>query len=224
MHRPIFFTTLIAGGIIAFTASAQTAPEFITSWKAINYVPAEYPGKIFPTKGSTLIVGFDLLDKNQFTNLSKAEIQWDVDGTVLQTGTGVQQAQFQSNANANQHIIRIAVRNYGASELNYTFTIPIKKPFLIIDAPVPNRRLNLGSTLFQALPYFFNTSDLRNVRFQWFRNGQTIAGSPSTPSALTLEIASEGNPVNTDLSLSATAQNLLNPLEAATQLLNLKIR
>ncbi|HEY4500065.1 MAG TPA: hypothetical protein VJH70_03030 [Candidatus Paceibacterota bacterium] len=224
MHRLIFSIIFVASILIAVTSSAQTAPEFITSWRAINYVPATYLGKIFPTKGSIIIVGFDLLDKNQFVNLSKAEIQWDIDNTVLQTGIGIQQVQFQSNTNTNQHVVRITIRNFGTSELNYTFTIPIKKPLLIIDAPVPNRQLSLGPTLFRALPYFFNTNNLSTVRFQWSRNGQIVTGDANTPNALTLEISSEGNPVDSDITLSASAQNILNPLENATQLLNLKIR
>lgn len=224
MYRSLFFTICLTGIAIAFISSAQTAPEFIVSWKAVNYVPSDFQGKIFPTKGSSIIVGFDLLDRNQFANLSRAEIQWNVDGAVVQTGIGTQQIQFQSNNNDNQHIVRIAVRNYGATELNYTSTIPIKKPFVVIDAPVPNRRLGLGSTLFQILPYFFNTNNMQNLQFHWFRDGKIITGNTSTPYALTLEISSEGNPVDSNISLSASVQNLLNPIEAANQLLNLKIR
>ena len=55
-------------GLISPIVYAQASPEFLISWRAVNYVPADYQGKILPSKSSPIEAGFDLVDKNKIVD------------------------------------------------------------------------------------------------------------------------------------------------------------
>src|SRR3989338_4500294 len=80
--------------LVVGQAKAQTPPEFLVSWRALNYVPADYQGKIFPTKSTRVEAAFDLIDKNKVADLSRNEIAWYLNNNFLRSGVGLKTIAF----------------------------------------------------------------------------------------------------------------------------------
>lgn len=215
---------------IGFSAFAQAAPEFLISWRAINYVPADYQGKILPSKGSAISAGFDLIDQNKIVNLSKYNISWYLNGNFLQSGIGLKKINF-TMASALDQTMRITVFNYKNNDLDQIFLIPGAKPEIIISTKTPNdrtarnqMRISPQNYTFEARPFFFNVSNLNDLRFQWKVNDKIVEGTPANPEFLGLNLTSEGTPRETELKLTLNASNIANPLELAGKLINFVVK
>ena len=207
--------------LLTSLVSAQTAPQFLVSWRAENYVPPAYQGKIFPGASSPVEIGFDLIDANKIVNLSKNQISWSSNGTPLQSGIGLKTVRFNSK-NTGQSV-RIIVSDYKRNDLDYVFEIPVFRPELALDIPSSDNRVGLGQITIKALPYFFNAANKLGLAFNWSYNGQPVPGTSENPSALTLTLKSEGAPKNADILISAVVQNIFNPLEIASRIINLSV-
>lgn len=218
----IFF--LAAGGYLLIAdVSAQSAPEFLVSWRAINYVPPSYLGKIFPSRNSPVEVGFDLLDKNKIIDLSGNEIQWFLDGELLKYGKGLKTIFF--NSQGINHKIRITVFDYKGAKLDKIITIPGTSPKVVINARTPDDNIGLGTHVFEALPYFFNVAGLGDLSFSWASNNQPMEGLAEYPQFFTLNLESAGSiPIETGLTISTTVRNIFNRSELGTKKINLTIK
>lgn len=214
---------------IGFLAFAQSAPEFLISWRAVNYVPADYRGKILPSKSGRVEIGFDLIDKNKIADLSRRNISWYLDGDLLKSGPGLKTAEFTSSNNLDK-AVRIAVSGYAASDLEETFLIPATEPEVIIDTKTPAKfarnqnSLPVKNYTFEARPFFFNVDSLSNLKFSWRVNNQPTEGTPANPEFLNLNLQSPGTPQETELGVAVGVTNLTNQLELASKLLNFVIR
>ena len=205
----------------AKSVSAQTAPEFITSWRALNYVPADYQGKSFPINSTYVEASFDLLDNNKIVNLSKNQITWTLNNTDIKSGLGAKSAKF-LNAGVDQ-AVRVSV-DYKDSLFETIISVPTTRPEMVIDSGVTGRYLSLKDYTFAALPYFFNISNLGELSFNWTNNGKNISGSTENPGLLKLSFKSEGIPQQTNINISASVSNLGNMLETAGKTLNLILK
>ncbi len=211
------------------TALAQTAPQFLVSWKAVNFIPSDYSEKILPSNGSRIEVGFDLIDRNKTVNLSGYEISWFVNNEVAVQRNGLKSFSFNASGNAPQ-TVRMVVSGYLDSELENTVTIPLANPKIIIDARQPvkyalNRtELPLKNHIFEMRPFFFNVNSLSELDLKWRLNGNLIATDPQNPEFASLELLSEGRPKQTELNLSASASNRSNILELASKTINYLVR
>ena len=210
-------------------AFAQTAPQFLVSWKAVNFIPSDYAEKILPSSGSRIEVGFDLIDKNKTVNLSAYEISWFVNNEVVSQKNGLKSISFTASGN-NSQTVRIAISGYNDSELENTVTIPLTNPKIIIDARQPvkyalNRtELPLNNYIFEIRPFFFNVNSLPELELKWRLNGNLIATDPENPEFAALNLTSEGKPKQTELNLSASASNRSNILEIAAKAINYLVR
>ena len=217
-------------GLIGPIVYAQASPEFLISWRAVNYVPADYQGKILPSKSSPIEAGFDLVDKNKIVDLSKYDISWYLNGNFLQSGLGLKKINFAMASNLDQ-TMRITVFNYKNNDLDQIFLIPAAKPEIIISTKTPNdrttrnqMRISLQNYTFEARPFFFNVGNLNDLRFQWKVNDKMVEGAPANPEFLGLNLASEGTPRETELKLTLNASNIANPLELAGKLINFIVK
>ncbi|MDO8430012.1 MAG: hypothetical protein Q7S73_01430 [bacterium] len=209
---------------LLISASAQTTPEFLVSWKASSYVPANYLGKIFPTKNSFIEAGFDLIDKNKVVDLSASNIRWYQDEQLISSGTGLKSIKFQEiKSGGTSQLIRITV-GYKGNDLDYLFSIPVASPSVVIDAKVPYKEIRTGLRRIVAQPYFFNVNNLKNLNFSWSLNGKKVSGFAENPEILELDLNSQGTPIKTELSVGATIQNVFNQLELAGKSLNLIVK
>lgn len=214
---------------LPITAVAQTSPDFLVSWRAINYVPADYQGKILPSKSSQVEIAFDLIDKNKMVDLSKFSVNWFLNENLLAAGTGLKTTSFTANGNLNQRI-RITVSGYAPNDLDYAFTIPGSNPEVIIDTKVPLKVIQNQNWLpfqnynFEAKPFFFNINSPGDLKFNWRLNNQLVPGAPTDAGILNLNLQSEGTPKQTQLTVSVGASNAFNQLEFAGKLINFIVK
>ena len=200
---------------------AQNEPKFIFSWKTTNYVPADFQGKILPSKTSFVEVGFDLVDGNKIVDLSRNEITWHLNNNFLRIGIGLKTTSFQ--AQPSGQTVRITVSDYKGRDLIYNASIPTTNPDLVIDAKTVSRDLKLGSYLLTALPYYFNAANLSEINLNWLINGQAPAQQIS-PDIISLDLSSQGTPQETDFPISVSARNTLNQLEMASRKINFTVK
>lgn len=191
-------------------ANSQSRPELFVSWKAENFAPSDYQGKILPVRESVINVSFDLIDNGRTTNISRNEIQWKSGGKILNSGLGLKNNSFRvSKLNSGDLTIAITVFNYGGRDIQETVTIPVAEPEVVID--------QIGTNSFAAKPYFFNVAGLGELKFEWSVNGEQPQGLPEDPNILTVENidTSAEIPINLELNLEVDVVNLLNQLERA---------
>lgn len=102
--RSVFFAFSFLFLVFSFPllAFGQTAPEFLVSWRASNYVPADYQGKILPSKNSAVEIGFDVIDKNKIADLSRHNINWFLGDNLIRSGVGLKKIAVSLNNNLAQ--------------------------------------------------------------------------------------------------------------------------
>ena len=205
-------------------ALAQTAPQFLVSWRALNYVPADYLGKIYPTRLTPVEAGFDLIDNGKIVNLANFNIRWFLDNDILVEGNSIKTVRFNARKYpGSSHNLRITVEEYKGGDVEYSWKISVKSPGLVIDSRHPNNQFSLGSYLLRALPYFFNAS-LQNLSFKWRTDGKEILGKTQNPDLLKLELGSAGKSIAPkEIRISAGVQNQINPIETIEKSLNLAV-
>lgn len=213
-------------GILAFGiwnfGEAQTALEFLISWRAANYVPASYQGKNFPINATPIEIGFDLVESGKIINLAANEVRWFLDGDLFKSGNGLRTIRFNSKSSSQQ--IRILITNYKGANLEKIFFIPAQTPQLIIDTRLPNASAGLGKYRLEALPYFFNIFSLPELKFDWSINNQPAGGGAENPEILDLNFSSESAPAETKVRISAIVSNRFNPIELSSESVELTIK
>lgn len=210
--------TLLISGVVY----AESAPEFLVSWRAKTFVPPDYQGKIFPIKNSEVEMAFDVLDGNKLANLNANKINWYLDGNLIKSGIGLKSIKFTvTQENNNDQLVRIAVYNYKNKDLETYVSLPVVSPEAVIDyhSPFANE-IKTGQYDFRALPYFFNVSDFNNLIFKWSVNGQKPENASDKTNTIILNLSSEGLPAAASINLSVIIQNIKNELERATKAIN----
>ena len=238
----------ILGLVSIFPAKAQfNVPElaplispnfdFIISWRAVNYVPADFSGKILPSKNSKIEISFDVLDldSGKFIDITQQQIEWYLNDAPLKSGVGLKSVVFPINS-GNSRTIEIIIPNYSdskynkgkynGSELNVVTTIPVASPEIVINAPYPNKTISIGENLFQALPYFFNINTVNQLKIGWDVDGTEYSNEQaSRQDILNLSATTQGQVAEgANFSIQASAQNLLDKLEMAQDYINLDIK
>lgn len=221
---------LILSFLLVSSVLAQTAPEFMITWKAVNYVPADYLGKTLPSASSFVEAGMDVLDKGKTVDLSKSIISWYANNNIVGFGVGLKTMKF-NVASAQSVVVRVVIADYNGAEISDSFLVPIQKNEMIISAKTPSNnvfrnRIKLSATshTIQARPFFFNVKDLSGLRFTWKINDKIAGGTVENPDFLTLDLKSEGVPQETELSVSAGVSNLSNQLEIGSRTLNFIVK
>ena len=204
----------------------QSQTQFLVSWKAINYVPADYLGKIFPSQGTPIEVSFDLVDKNKIIDLSKYQIYWNLDNSPLTSGLNLKSVQFKATQyGGNSHSLRITVANYNNDNLDYIIDIPTSLPESVIDTRSNQGTFSLGNYLLRIRPFFFNVTSLQNLTFDWLVNSKPAEGVKDNPSFLGLNLESPGKQTQqTQLIISADVKNFFNQLETASKIMILNVK
>lgn len=191
----------------------------ILTWQAQSFAPADYQGKILATTGAGIKAGVEVIKENKIQDLSKINIRWYLDSKLLTQGIGLKQINFRATAAPTySHYLRAVVRN--EEEISTGVNIPIVSPKVIIKTPFPAiNSFFLGKNNLQAIPYFFNVAELEELVFNWSVNEKTIKGT----NILELELAPPV-PLNNNLRIRVTAQNLNNALEFGSKEINLNVQ
>lgn len=230
-----FSTFLLVILLFAFLflnfVNAQSAPIFLTSWKAQSYVPNWYQGKIFPAPGTPIEVKFELIDNGRIVDLSGTKVRWYLNDDLVrneESGLGIKSLNFIAPQFGGRDVeIRIAVLNYGdnGGQLDEIVRIPVAKPEAVINSPYPDRLIGVGKSSFRATPFFFGTKDVSadNFSFEWSIDGKKAEGFFENQSDFILDVGSQA-PAGAKLRLSVLAKNLLKELEFASGDVQLEIR
>lgn len=191
----------------------------ILTWQAQSFAPADYQGKILATTGTGIKAGVEVIKENKIQDLSKINIRWYLDSKLLTQGIGLKQINFRATRAATYfHYLRAVVRD--EEEISGGIDIPIVNPKVVIKTPAPfANSISLGKTILQAIPYFFNAAELKELVFNWSVNEKTIKGT----NVLELELAPP-IPLNNNLRIRVTAQNLNNALEFGSKEINLNVQ
>lgn len=203
--------TILAAIPIPITL-AQQMPEFIITWKANNYAPSEYQGKILPAKGTAVNVSIELVEKGKLANLSAYEVRWFADDELQTAGFGMKNFNFEIDTFTGKSsvLVKAEIINYRKTNLEKIILIPIAEPELTIT--------RLDKNTFKALPYFFNVSTINDLGFIWSINDVSTSGLVEEPDFLSLDLAKIN--AGTSLVLNLLVENPENLMEKINKSLN----
>jgi len=209
-------------------ADAQASPQFLVSWRAQNYAPSWYPGKILPANKTPIEISFELIDNGKLADLSKTKVRWYINDNLIKNendGLGIKKIKFNIPDYAgNETEVRIIVVDYlGGEQIDKIIAIPTVSPETVIEAPYLNGEIGVGTSNFRALPFFFNITNLNNLSVEWSANEQKSEGFFDNPWLLNLNIDSK-TPLGTEIRLSALVKNPSKELEFASKNINLVIK
>jgi len=203
--------------------------EYIISWRSLGYVPADYKGKILASDNASIEISFDAVNQGKIVDLSKQTIEWRLNNNLITSGTGLKSIKFIADQSASQ-VITITVPNYSdakykIAELNAATTITLVPPELVIKAPYPNKQTVVGEKTFQALPYFFNISNINQLNINWEVNGAKTTNESDRPDIFDLVLSTQGEVAEgASVGIKAFAQNIANQFEFAQNYINLNLR
>ena len=208
----VFLIFFILGSLFLIRYSqSQTNPDLMITWRANNYVPSNYEGKILPTPEASVNVSLEIINNGRMADISKNEIRWLVN-SELKSGIGLKNIEFSVDRFKNPQKIRVTIMNFNGSNLEKTIFIPVAEPETVITG---------GPNTFQALPYFFNINNLQQLSFIWSANGLNTEGQADNPDILNLDTSQL--PAGAIVNLRVQIQNSLKPLEISSQKLSYKL-
>lgn len=222
------FIILISTFLFLNFAGAQTAaPQFLVSWHSKNYSPSWYQGKVFPTKGSSLEVSFELIDNGKIADLSKEKVRWYVNDDLIkneENGLGLKSVNFSTRDYPGRITeIRIEIFHYKEGDvIGKIIEIPSVRPEIVLASPYPNNEIGVGLSIFKAFPFFFNVKNLDDLSIEWLAMGQRSEGS-GNPWQLNLNIDQRA-PKGTEIGISVSVKNLLEEMEFAGKNIKLRVK
>ncbi|MFH1346955.1 MAG: hypothetical protein ABIH10_01755 [Spirochaetota bacterium] len=223
----LVFSFLILCFLIFNSVSAQAVPQFLISWKAQNYVPDWYSGKIFPTAATSVDVSFELMVNGKPADLSTVKVRWYVNDKLVKNeinGLGIKKINIIVPKYFGQTMqVRIAIVDFsGGGLIDKMIDIPVVRPETVINAPYKNNEIKTGESIFEVFPFFFSTDDKGNFSVRWSVLGQEPE-SQGDPFMLNLNIDTQ-MPVGSNINLSVAMSNIIKTLESANQTINLTIK
>ncbi len=209
--RAVAFCAAMVFVLTGAISTAHADTQAIMSWKATNYVPSWYKGRVMPGYGSRVTVGLDVLENGKIADISKKTIRWYMNDNLVQNetnGLGLQSYTFRNSSLSQDPItVRVSILDYNGQPLDQLVRIPVVSPEVVIDAPYYDRRIEKGSSIFSALPFFFNIANPSQLRLAWNINGADMSGDKTDPNKLTF-VMPAGVDSGTEFAVKATADSL----------------
>lgn len=205
-----FAAALIGSAAVAAPARAQSvsSPQFIVTWKTSgSYVPSFYPGKALPTYGSSITAYLELLSNGRLVDLSSQTIYWYLDENLVGGGVGVQSVTFPPYGEPPSTLdLKVVIPSFNGSYLVHQVEIPMVDPQAVIYAPYPGNQFTSDTATVDAIPYFFNVSNISGLTFAWSANNTAGASNAENPQEAQISIPAD-TPSGSLLSLSLTITN-----------------
>jgi hypothetical protein len=194
----------------------QTPSDFLITWKAGGYAPADYQGKILPIAGGSVTINFELLDNGKTADISQKQVTWLINDEIAAGGQGLKSVSYKiPETDSDDLKTEITVANYKGADRSTLIVIPVAGPEIAINSPYPRNFVAAGINLFRALVYFFNISHLNQMKFEWIANGLKTEGEAGNPDLLNLDVS--GGRTGQSVNLGVRALNLNNDKEFAEQ-------
>lgn len=207
-----------------------SSSDFILTWSADTYTPANYPGKSLPAYNSLVEVLLLPATKNA-PDLSSLNFNWYIDDVRQEYKSGKNLPKFlfkTSVLGGQRHYISLKITNDNNQEaLSLSTTINVVSPEIII-YPAEKQTSDFiadgtGQTnaspgqekSFISLPYFFSVSQPNNLNFQWTFDGQTI-NKTDEKNKFSIKISDGELTDSFQKELSVLAINLANEIQRAS--------
>lgn len=211
-----------AAAVFASVVHAQTAasgPQLVITWKALDSAaPAAYAGKVLPGVNSQMSASVTAVSGGNLVSLKPYTIYWYLDDDFLAGGVGKQNITFTAPGHTEIASLRVQIADYAGGPLINTAHIEIADPRAVIVAPYAGRSFSGATVLAQAVPYFFKTSDLNKLSYQWSVNGQAVTAREN-PQDLTINLSGampNGYLLSVDLNIQQSDDPLTSAVAAVT--------
>ncbi|HUX35720.1 MAG TPA: hypothetical protein VMV71_01655 [Candidatus Paceibacterota bacterium] len=202
----ILFLITLAGLPASSFAQTAASPVILLTWSSNTYVPPEFGGKIMPTANSTINASAELIDNGKIIDVSKQNVYWYQDNNYIDGGIGKQSISFKAPDFSGGSInLRVEFPDYSKGDQLKTVAIPIAKPEVVIESPLPGEKFSSSPLTLEAQPYFFNVDSLSGLIFSWNVNGQSPSGAEN-PQVLNIKFDQTLQPQST-MSVSLSVQN-----------------
>lgn len=214
--------TVLVAAAISGQSLAQTPNPVIITWQADNFYPADFEGRALPSPGTPIALSAEVMQNNKLLDLSQATFMWYVDETLIGRGVGLKETTFKMQKSPGDYsFVRVVVQT-GNNSFESSLRIYAQAPTAVIEGNFPNQVVPAGSQiLLQAVPYFFNVLNLNDLSFSWLINGQQQNNGRDNQLLLTVGSPQGGENA---AQLNVAVQNLLNPLEAASNKIILSVQ
>lgn len=197
----------------------ETGRRLIISWEAQTLRPLSYSGKNLAGLGSEVIAALELTENDKLADVLPANIRWFLNNRLIDSGVGLKRISFNAASAAGAMSLRAEV-DYGGEVVGGAARIFVARPEIVIDAPYPNGVIGTGANKLEAVPYFFDITDLKDLKIEWLINNQAAPIPAENPHLLELSIEpfEEGE---IPVSISVSASPLNNFFNFATDKINL---
>lgn len=209
-------TALALFGVLVAASNVQgaPAPQAVLTWRANTFFPSDYPGKVVPSPGASVMVSAETLKGNLLADAPRATFTWYLDEHPFDEGVGLKEVMFTAARPAGgAHFVRVEVDDGSVTYLG-SVRIPVAPPKIVVDIPAPFRTIAVGSEVtLSAIPLSFNVASLNNLEFTWIVSGERkneIKGN-----SLTVKAGVPAPGGDSAISITAIAVNRSNQLESA---------
>jgi hypothetical protein len=198
----ILFVCIVVFAALRGSARAQVSsgPLILFTWRAENYAPPEYIGKILPISNSRVVISAELINQGKVVNLSERTVNWFLDDKFITGGPGLQKVTMRSPGTTMY--IRVEINGYDMPTVSNSVEIPVAFPQAVITYHSPLDVLSSAAFQLTATPYFFNIVNPKLLSFNWLVNGVAPTNLQSPDSlAVSLNNPREGDPIAVSLSI-----------------------
>ncbi|HPW34167.1 MAG TPA: hypothetical protein PK367_00175 [Candidatus Paceibacterota bacterium] len=216
----VFSVLAFIASFVFFSKPVLAAdPTFLVSWKANSYVPANFLGKAFPIKGSTIVASFELIgasnsDRGKIIDLKNNEVRWYINNKFFSKENNLKTISFVTDdENFSETKIKISVEYTDPDTketifVNKFISIPLEAPNIVITSQDPIGGLLSGvKKFFNATPFFFSTTPDK-LKIQWSVEGKDINYDSVNP--WILELMSDNKiPSGSDVHIGATVKDFI---------------
>lgn len=210
LKRFLFFILGLAA-FLPVAGLAQTAePIPVISWKARSYAPAEFQGKPLPISNTPILASLEVFAGGKKADISNYRIYWYLNDRLIDRGVGLQSVSVRAPQLLNGGVVslRAKIDDYPGFQISKNINIPITTPGAAIKRSSAGDKFFSKTLEFEAVPYFFNITDIPSLSFSWKVNGESVSAAEN-PQKLIVTInddAASGAMLNVEALIS-------NPME-----------
>ncbi|MCX7616164.1 MAG: hypothetical protein N2Z68_02120 [Patescibacteria group bacterium] len=206
-------------------------PLFIFSWKALNFAPSWYPGKVLPVNQTKIIVSFEAISTNQedygkVLNLDDKNVIWFVNGVKVAQGKGLKsivltkddfpRSELEINIKGEYQDNDLSFQNKNLPLYNKHFYIPLTKPEITLSNKKIDDNIKVGEVVeFKLIPFFFNVENADFLITSWRINDNYLQSSEEDRFSLRVEVADL--PPTGLLVVTGAVENLKDRLETVSK-------
>lgn len=222
MKEILAATVLLVPFLFFGLTSAQAPPQVILTWAANNFYPSDYPGKALATPNASVSVAAEVLRNGKLLDLSAADFTWFADEKTVGRGRGLKETSFVAEKTAGNDVFVRVIIEIGEETLENSLRIPIESPVVVIETPLPNRKIAAGETVtLESIPYFFNISSLFDLKFLWQIND--VRKESDGENSIVLNVGSPQAEDQKTIRITSLVRNKRNPLEFWSEKIELKV-